>query len=98
MCLVLFFNCLAELLLFRDEAGDGTGFCLVMLHGSLGCHTRDPGGNLTFQCKTLKQKPKTTGHDGKEKRKPQTDNFGPQKTTIKPLWKVNKKVHFNTFW
>ena len=64
MCLVLFFNCLAELPLFsRDEAGDGTGFCLALLHGSLGCHTCDPGGILTFQCKMLQAKTKkNTGH------------------------------------
>ena len=47
--------------------------------------------------KRCKQKPKTAGHDGKEKREPQTDNFGPQKTVVKPLWKV-ERVDFSTFW
>ena len=37
---------------------------------------------------------KTTGHDGSEN--PQKDKFGPQKTTGKPLWKVERSisVHF----
>ena len=46
--------------------------------------------------KHCKQKPKTTGLDGKGMRKPQTDNLGPQKTMVKPLWKVKRSisVHF----
>ena len=40
----------------------------------------------------LQAKKKTTSHDGKVKRKPQTDNFGPQKTTVKPLWKMKRPI------
>ena len=58
---------------------------MALLHGSLGCQVRISHSSA----KRCEQKPKTTGHDGKGKRKPQTHNLGPQKTTIKPLWKVS---------
>ena len=49
-----------------------------------------------MQHAACKNQKKNTGHDSKGKRTPQTDNFGPQKTTVKPLWKVKRSlsVHF----
>ena len=47
--------------------------------------------------KRCKQKPKTTGHDGKVKRKPQTDNFGPQKNHGQTTLEC-KTVDFIPFW
>ena len=38
------------------------------------------------------QKPNTRGHDRKKKRKPQTNNFEPQKNTIKPFWKLLRSI------
>ena len=42
--------------------------------------------------KRCKRTPKTTGHGGKVKRKPQTQNSDHKKTTGKPLWKVKRSI------
>ena len=47
--------------------------------------------------KRCKQRPKTTGHDGKGKRKPQTDNFGPPKNHDQTTLEA-KSVDFSTSW
>ena len=71
---------------------------MAQLHGSLGCQTGDPGISHS-SAKRCKQKPKTTIHDAKGKRKPQTKFPDHKKTTIKPLLKVTRSisVHFGGF-
>ena len=44
-----------------------------------------------------KQKPKTTGHDGKGKRKPQTQILDHKRTMVKPTLE-GKTVDFSEIW
>ena len=51
---------------------------------------------LHSSARRCEQKPKTTGHDGKGKRKPQTRNFGPQKNHCQTTLE-GKTVDFSPF-
>ena len=70
---------------------------MPLWHGSLGCHTCDLGGKLTFQCNTLHaqaKKPWVT--TARQKAKTINTNFGPQKNGQTTL--EGETVDFSPFW
>ena len=69
---------------------------MPLWHGSLGCNTCDPSGNLTFQCNTLRAKTKNQVSRQQGKAKTTNKHFEPQKITAKPFWKQKRSisVHF----
>ena len=63
-----------------------TGFCLALLHGSLGCYTCDLGGEFHIPAKTKKHRSRRQG-EAKTTQNSDQENHG-----AKPLWKVKRSI------